>query len=31
MNAIPYDLLGELCTKISVHEWIETYEREIKR
>ena len=31
LDAIPYDLLGELCTKISVHEWIETYEREIKR
>lgn len=26
MNKIPYDLLGELCTKITVKEWIETYE-----
>ncbi len=30
-DRIPYDLLGELCTKITVDEWIETYEREIKR
>ena len=28
---IPYDLFGELASKITVKKWIETYEREIKR
>src|SRR5690606_4279491 len=28
---IPYDLLGELTTKISVDEWIEIYERAFKK
>jgi uncharacterized protein YdhG (YjbR/CyaY superfamily) len=28
---IPYDLFGELASKITVKEWIETYERVIKR
>lgn len=28
MEAIPFDLLGELTSKISVNEWIEMYERE---
>ena len=31
MDRIPYDLLGELTTKMSVEEWIETYERAIKK
>ena len=28
---IPYDLIGELVTKMSVAEWISTYERAIKK
>ena len=28
---IPYDLFGELASKVTVKEWIETYERVIKR
>ena len=28
---IPYDLFGELASKVTVQEWIETYERVIKR
>jgi hypothetical protein len=28
---IPYDLIGELLKKISVEQWIETYETQIKR
>ncbi|MDC8000654.1 DUF1801 domain-containing protein [Aequorivita todarodis] len=28
---IPFDLFGELTTKISVHDWIAKYESEIKR
>jgi hypothetical protein len=31
INDIPYDLIAELCGKISVAEWIETYENQIKR
>jgi uncharacterized protein YdhG (YjbR/CyaY superfamily) len=31
MDAIPYDLIAVLCGKISVAEWIETYENQIKR
>ncbi|TDQ32513.1 DUF1801 domain-containing protein [Zeaxanthinibacter enoshimensis] len=27
---IPYDLIGELCSKVSVEEWISTYENQIK-
>lgn len=30
-DKIPYALIGELCRKISVADWIETYERAIKR
>lgn len=26
MDKIPYELIGELCTKITVNEWIERYE-----
>ncbi len=28
---IPYKLIGELCTKITVETWIEIYEKNIKR
>ena len=31
LDTIPYALLGELVSKITVEEWIETYERNIKR
>jgi len=31
MDSIPYELLGELVSKISVEEWIAIYERAIKR
>jgi len=30
IDAIPYDLIAELCGKISVAEWINTYEKQIK-
>lgn len=28
---IPYNLLGELCAKISVQDWINQYEKELKK
>ncbi len=28
---IPYKLIGELCSKITVEKWIETYEKNLKR
>ena len=28
---IPFDLIGELCTKITVEKWIEIYEKNLKR
>jgi uncharacterized protein YdhG (YjbR/CyaY superfamily) len=28
---IPYKLIGELCSKITVDKWIETYEKNLKR
>ncbi|NNE54881.1 MAG: DUF1801 domain-containing protein [Flavobacteriales bacterium] len=31
MDDIPYDLLGELCTKITPEEWIAIYEKNVKR
>jgi uncharacterized protein YdhG (YjbR/CyaY superfamily) len=31
MDDIPYELVGELCSKISPQEWIELYEKQIKR
>jgi uncharacterized protein YdhG (YjbR/CyaY superfamily) len=31
MDRIPYELLGELCTKITVDEWIAAYEAQIRR
>lgn len=27
---IPYELIGELCSKIDMQDWIDTYEKEIK-
>jgi hypothetical protein len=30
MNSIPYDLLGELCRKITLEEYINKYEEKIK-
>ena len=30
-DQIPYPLLGELCTKMKVAEWVDLYERTIKR
>jgi hypothetical protein len=30
-NEIPYTLIGELMQKISVEEWIKTYEQKLKR
>ncbi len=31
VDQIPFDLIAELCTKVSVDEWIEVYERELKK
>lgn len=31
VEQIPYDLIGELCKKMSVDEWISRYEKNIKR
>lgn len=31
MNNIPYELIGELVRKMSVEDWVEIYEREVKR
>lgn len=31
MDQIPFDLIGELMTKITVDQWIETYEKNLKR
>lgn len=31
MDDIPYDLIGELLTKISVEDWIELYEKMLKK
>lgn len=30
-SEIPYDLIGELVTKISVEQWIQTYEKVLKK
>lgn len=30
LQQIPYDLIGELCAKISPEEWVETYEKAVK-
>ena len=31
VEAIPFDLIGELVAKISVNDWIATYEKNYKR
>lgn len=31
ISDIPYDLIGELCTKMSVEDWIHRYEANLKR
>jgi len=31
LDDIPYDLVGELCSKISPEKWINIYEKQIKR
>jgi len=31
METIPYELIGELCTKMSVKDWVSLYEKNIKR
>ncbi len=31
MNEIPYNLIGELMTKINVHDWINIYETKLKK
>ena len=31
MDKIPYDLIGKLCRKINVEEWIHAYEKELKK
>ncbi len=31
MDDIPYDLIGELCQKMTIREWINTYESVIKK
>jgi hypothetical protein len=30
MNSIPYELIGELCAKMTVNDWITIYEKNIK-
>ena len=31
LDDVPYELIGELCTKITVDNWIATYEKNVKR
>lgn len=31
MDKIPYDLIGELCSKMTVQEWIDCYEKNYKK
>jgi len=31
VDAIPYELLGELCTKMTPEDWIALYERQVRR
>ena len=31
METIPYELIGELCTKMAVNEWITLYEKNTKK
>ncbi len=30
-NELPYDLIGELCTKMTVAQWINLYEKNVKK
>ena len=30
MDDIPYDLIAELCTKVTVEDWIALYEKNVK-
>ena len=31
MDQIPYELIGELCAKVTVDDWVSTYEANVKR
>ncbi len=31
LDDIPYELIGELCSKITVEDWISTYEKNVKK
>src|SRR5690554_5395600 len=31
MKTIPYELIAQLCSKMSVHQWIDLYEQNVKR
>ena len=31
MDDIPYDLIGELCSKVTVEQWIEMYEKALRK
>jgi uncharacterized protein YdhG (YjbR/CyaY superfamily) len=31
VNRIPFDLIGELCSKITMEEWISIYEKHVKK
>lgn len=31
IDEIPFELIGELCTKMTVQEWIDVYERNVKK
>ena len=31
IDELPYDLIGELCTKITVTQWIDLYEKNVKK
>ena len=31
VDSIPYELIGQLCEKISVQGWIDTYEKQVKK
>ena len=31
IDEIPYDLIGELCTKMTVEQWVDLYEKNVKK
>ncbi|MEX0272887.1 MAG: DUF1801 domain-containing protein [Flavobacteriaceae bacterium] len=31
MNDVPYELIGELCTKMTVEDWVSLYEKNVRR